>query len=99
MTMDAASERLDAERIPFAMVLRPDQLPDDPHAQAIGMFERRDHPIAGRTRLPRHPARFGSTPARLAGNSPGLGEHTDEVLSELGLSERIAELRTSGAIG
>ncbi|OBF07649.1 CaiB/BaiF CoA-transferase family protein [Mycobacterium sp. 852002-10029_SCH5224772] len=98
MTMDQATTRLDAERVPFAMVLRPDQLPDDPHAQAIGLFEEREHPIAGRIRLPRHPARFAVTPATFAANSPGLGEHTDDVLTELGLGGRITELRACGAI-
>jgi crotonobetainyl-CoA:carnitine CoA-transferase CaiB-like acyl-CoA transferase len=99
MSMQEASKHLDAERVPFAMVVRPDQLPDDPHAQAIGMFEHRDHPIAGRTRLPRHPARFAGTPAALAGNSPGLGQHTDEVLTECGLGGSISALRSSGVIG
>jgi crotonobetainyl-CoA:carnitine CoA-transferase CaiB-like acyl-CoA transferase len=98
MTMAEASKRLDAERVPFAMVLRPDQLPDDPHAKEIGLFEDRLHPIAGRTRLPRHPARFTATPAKLATNSPGLGEHTEDVLTEYGLEERITELRACGAI-
>jgi crotonobetainyl-CoA:carnitine CoA-transferase CaiB-like acyl-CoA transferase len=96
MTMTEASKRLDAERVPFAMVLRPDQLPDDPHAKAIRMFEERDHPVAGRIRLRRHPARFAATPANLAANSPGLGEHTDDVMSELGLGDRVAELRAGG---
>lgn len=98
MTMAEASKRLDAERVPYAMVLRPDQLPDDAHAKAIGLFEQRQHPIAGRTRLPRHPARFTATPATLGGNSPGLGEHTDDVLTEVGLGDRIAALRACGAI-
>jgi crotonobetainyl-CoA:carnitine CoA-transferase CaiB-like acyl-CoA transferase len=98
MTMAEASKRLDAERVPFAMVLRPDQLPDDPHAKEIGLFEERQHPIAGRTRLPRHPARFTVTPAMLGTNSPGLGEHTEDVLNEYGLGERITQLRACGAI-
>jgi crotonobetainyl-CoA:carnitine CoA-transferase CaiB-like acyl-CoA transferase len=98
MTMADASTRLDEERVPFAMVLRPDQLPDDPHARAIGLFEERDHPVAGRTRMPRHPARFAATPADLAAHSPGLGEHTEDVLRELGLGDRITALRTDGVI-
>lgn len=99
MTMEEASKQLAEQRVPFAMVMRPDQLPDDPHAQAIGMFEHRHHPIAGRTRLPRHPARFAGTPAALAANSPGLGQHTDEVLTEYGFGGSIGVLRSRGAIG
>lgn len=98
LSMAEATTRLEAERLPFAMVLSPGELPDDPHACAIGLFEERDHPIVGRTRLPRHPAQFTSTPAHLGSPSPGLGEHTDAVLTELGLKERIDELRRDGII-
>ncbi len=96
--MAEATARLEAERVPFAMVLRPEELPDDPHAVAMGLFEMHDHPIAGRPRVPRHPARFTATPADFGGPSPGLGEHTDAVLAELGLGERIADLRARGIV-
>ena len=57
-------------------------------------------PASGRVRQPRHPAQFARTPAHLAGRAPLLGEHTDEVLAELGFDDaRIADLRASGAIG
>jgi alpha-methylacyl-CoA racemase len=38
------------------------------------------------------------TPAELGGPAPGLGEHTDEVLAELGLADRIAQLRIAGVV-
>ncbi len=93
LTMAEATERLEAQRVPFAMILSPEQLPDDPHAVAVGMFEDRQHHVAGRTRLPRHPVRFTGTPAALGSASPALGEHTDEILTELGLAAQIADLR------
>ena len=98
MTMAEASKRLEAERVPYAMVVRPDELPMDAHAVATGMFEERHHPVAGRTRLPRHPIIFANTPAMLGTPAPALGEHTDAILAELGWGARIGELRASGVV-
>jgi crotonobetainyl-CoA:carnitine CoA-transferase CaiB-like acyl-CoA transferase len=54
--------------------------------------------VVGRTRFPRHPAQFLGTPAHTTDASPALGEHTDEILTELGLAERIGELRRTGVV-
>jgi crotonobetainyl-CoA:carnitine CoA-transferase CaiB-like acyl-CoA transferase len=98
LTSAAASERFDAEDVPYAMILSPDELTRDPHALAVGLFEYQSHDVVGRVRLPRHPAQFASTPASLAGGSPTLGEHTDEILAGLGLSDRIEALRSAGVV-
>jgi crotonobetainyl-CoA:carnitine CoA-transferase CaiB-like acyl-CoA transferase len=98
MTMAEATPRLEAERVPFAMVLSPDELTRDPHAVAVGLFTERQHHVVGRTRFPRHPIQFRGTPADTTDASPALGEHTDEILTELGLAERIAELRSAGVV-
>ncbi len=98
LTMEQATERFEAERVPFAMILTPDQITRDPHAIAMGLFVEADHPVVGRTRLPRHPAQFGVTPSTITGNSPTLGQHTDDILTELGRGSEIATLRESGAV-
>ncbi|MHB8466839.1 MAG: CaiB/BaiF CoA transferase family protein [Acidimicrobiales bacterium] len=98
MTMAEATKGFDAHRVPFAMILAPCDLPHDPHALAVGLFEYDDHRVVGRTRMPRHPAMFRGTPAKRRNASPTLGEHTDEVLSELGLTHRIADLRDRGIV-
>jgi crotonobetainyl-CoA:carnitine CoA-transferase CaiB-like acyl-CoA transferase len=98
LSMAEATERFEAERVPFAMILSPDELTRDPHAVAMGLFELRDHPIVGKIRLPRHPTRFERTPAALGGASPGLGEHTDDILGELGMADEIVSLRSSGIV-
>ena len=98
LTMEEASERFDGQRVPYAMILTPEQIITDPHAVAMGLFVEDDHHVVGRTRLPRHPARFGETPAILSGGSPALGEHTDEILAELGLADRVDEWRSAGVV-
>lgn len=98
VTMAEATERFEAERVPFAMILTPDELTRDPHAIAMGLFEESEHPVVGPTRLPRHPVRFGTTPATLADHAPALGQHTDELLTEFGLAERIGSLRETGVV-
>jgi len=97
-TMDEISARFDAERVPYSMILSPAELVDDAHAKAVGLFEYHDHHVVGSARLPRHPTRFNGTPAQLRLGSPALGEHTDEILTEIGLRERIAELREAGTV-
>lgn len=98
MTCAEAVERMDALRVPFGLVVPASEMHEDEHAIAMGLFEESVHPVAGRLRQPRHPARFGSTPAVLGGPSPALGEHTDEILHSLGLSDHIEELRRAGVV-
>lgn len=98
LTQAEATERFERERVAFAMVLSAAEMVDDPHAIAIGMFEEFDHPVVGRARLPRHPTQFHETPASLAGGAPALGQHTDEILTELGLSDHIASLRETSIV-
>lgn len=76
----------------------PAELAADPHARAIGLLEDSRHPTAGRLRQPRHPAGFPTTPARLGGPAPLLGEHTDEILAGIGLADRTANLRADGVV-
>jgi len=98
LTQAEATKRFEAQRVPFSMILSPEQLTRDEHAVAIGLFEEDDHHIVGRTRVPRHPTRFHGTPAQLRKQSPGLGEHTDAILEELGMADDISDLRAAGVI-
>ncbi len=90
--------RLESERVPCGVVLSPAELASDPHARAIELFCESEHPVAGRARLPRHPAQFGSTPASLGPAAPSLGEHTDELLASIGMAGRVEELRRTGVV-
>jgi crotonobetainyl-CoA:carnitine CoA-transferase CaiB-like acyl-CoA transferase len=98
LTQEEATRRFEQQRVPFSMILTPEEITRDPHAVAVGLFTEADHHVVGRTRMPRHPALFHGTPAALAGDSPALGEHTDEILIELGLGHRILDLRSTGVV-
>jgi crotonobetainyl-CoA:carnitine CoA-transferase CaiB-like acyl-CoA transferase len=92
--------RLDAEQVPCAPILTRDDLLKDPQITANGMIIEATHPIAGRMRQPRPAARFEQTPAELRSFAPVLGQHTDEVLREIGLAaDEIRGLRQTGIIG
>jgi crotonobetainyl-CoA:carnitine CoA-transferase CaiB-like acyl-CoA transferase len=98
LSMAEATARFEAERVPFAMILTPEELTRDEHAVAIGLFAEFDHPVAGHVRLPRHPARFAATPAAVTADSPSLGQHTDAILIELGRGADCARLRAEGVV-
>jgi len=70
-------------QIPVVKMNRLDELLDDPHLDAVGLFERYEHPDAGAYLATRPPLRFSATPANIRRHPPRLGEHTAEVLDEL----------------
>jgi crotonobetainyl-CoA:carnitine CoA-transferase CaiB-like acyl-CoA transferase len=77
--------------IPVARLNRIGELMDDPHLKAVGLFEQYEHPDAGAYWSVRPPVRFSATPANIRRHAPRLGEHTEEVLAELGLGPIQAE--------
>ena len=93
-------ERLDAADIPCGPINDYAQVFADPQVAARGMVLETDHPVLGRLRTLGSPIKLSATPADATRRAPLLGEHTDEVLRELGLGvEGIGDLRRSGAIG
>ncbi len=77
---------LESLNIPAAPLRTTDELFDNEHLNAIGFFEQVETP-QGPVRFPGVPTWFSNTPGKVAGPCPTLGEHTGEVLAELGLNE------------
>jgi len=71
--------------IPAAPVRTPDELFDNPHLNAVGLFETVDTPH-GPVRFPGVPTWFSRTPGRVAGPAPELGANTREVMEDLELA-------------
>jgi crotonobetainyl-CoA:carnitine CoA-transferase CaiB-like acyl-CoA transferase len=71
--------------LPFAVVNSFADLFSDPHLAQTGYWHTLEHPTEGKIRVPGIPVKFSETPGALRRHAPNLGEHTDEVLRELGI--------------
>ncbi len=86
--------------VPCGEILRPEDIPGSDAVTARDVLIETEHPVMGRIREPRPPARFTDTPSDLRRPAPALGQHTDEVLTGLGRdTAAIEKLRSAGAIG
>jgi crotonobetainyl-CoA:carnitine CoA-transferase CaiB-like acyl-CoA transferase len=66
---------LTAEDIPVCAVNSIDDLYDDPHLAAVGLFSQVQHPTEGSLTMARFPVRFSRSPATIRRPAPNLGEH------------------------
>ena len=83
----------------WARVNTPENVCDDPQVRGSGIIWNGEHPVAGKYRQPIHPIQFEQTPASIRRHAPVLGEHTEEVLNELGFDAvEIQQLREQAAI-
>ena len=86
--------------VPCAPVLRRVEVLANEQVRANRLIVESIHPHAGAMREPRPAPRFEETPAELRRHAPILGEHTDEVLAEAGISaDEIATLRAAAVAG
>ena len=72
----------------------------DPQLAARGHFDVHDHPVRGELWYERNGFRLGDAPSGYAGPAPTLGQHTDEILTDLlgCTASEIADLRASGGV-
>jgi crotonobetainyl-CoA:carnitine CoA-transferase CaiB-like acyl-CoA transferase len=77
----------DQAGIPCMPITKLEDLPADPHVRAVGLFRDETHPTEGPYRVVRRPVRFDDAPFEVRRHAPRLGEHTQEILIELGYSE------------
>jgi formyl-CoA transferase len=85
--------------VPCGVLNRIDQVVNDEHVQARGFIVELPHSKIGAVKATGSPVRLSKTPVRLERAGPLLGEHTREVLMQLGVSEaELAELQKQGVI-
>ncbi len=98
-TTAAWLDRFEAAGIPAGPILTYDQVFADPQVRHREMVVAVEHPTAGATRVLGIPIKLSRTPGRVRRPAPTLGQHTDEVLRELGCTaSEIARLRAERVI-
>ena len=100
LTTAHLTSRLRDEDVPHAEVTPLAGLHEHPQVVANAVLREDVHPVGGRMRSPEAIGDFTETPLALQRPAPSLGEHSDEVLSELGIdATAVLELRASGVVG
>ncbi len=92
------AEALEAAEVPCGPVYSMDQVFADPQVRHLGMAPKVRHPELGEVALVGQAVKLSRTPAELRTATAALGQHTEDVLQELGYSAgEIAAMRAEGA--
>jgi len=88
-------------KIPFGPVNNVAEIFEDPHIAARQMIQKVDHPgLDHQVAIAGIAVKMTETPGRIESRAPIAGEHTDEILREMGIAAEEAQaLRTAGAVG
>jgi crotonobetainyl-CoA:carnitine CoA-transferase CaiB-like acyl-CoA transferase len=90
-------ELLEKADVPAGPLHTLESLLDDEHLQAVGFFERHEHPTEGTVVSLRPPSRWSKTPLAIDRLPPRLGQHSGEILREAGFTP--AEITAMAAAG
>lgn len=86
---------LEANDVPFGPERTLDEVEQDPQIQHLGTFAAVDEAAYGTSRIPNRPARFDGDNRSVFSPAPRVGQHSDDVLREIGLdAAAIAQLRS-----
>jgi formyl-CoA transferase len=90
---------LDAASVPAGRIYTVADIASDPHYRERGMLQEMQLEDGGRLMVPGIVPKLSATPGSQRTNAPRLGENTDEILREIGLTDaQIAQLREKGVI-
>jgi crotonobetainyl-CoA:carnitine CoA-transferase CaiB-like acyl-CoA transferase len=97
---EEAMRELEEARVPCGKVYELDEVFDDPQVKARELVKFVEYPGSAKPApVPNTPVRLSETPGEIRNRAPSLGEHTDEVLQELGFNvEEIAGFRSAKVI-
>jgi formyl-CoA transferase len=82
---------LNDARVPCGPINTMDQVFDDPQVKHLGIAQEVETPSRGKIRIVGQPVLMSRTPATMAMPTPGLGEHSDEILAEIGYDKVAVE--------
>jgi crotonobetainyl-CoA:carnitine CoA-transferase CaiB-like acyl-CoA transferase len=91
-------ELLSTSDVPFSVVNKLEDLPQDPHLTSVNFWTVAEHPTEGPMRFPANPMKMSATPAGMTRMPPTLGEHSAQVLAECGYGQaEIDRMTAAGA--
>lgn len=99
LPIDNVLKALEAAEVPAGRIYNVADIVADPHYQARGMILDADLPGGATVKMPGIVPKLSETPGSVNWQGPALGQHTDSVLGELGMSaDDIAQLKHNGVV-